>query len=64
MSKKLRLTLEERVRAVEECINGKDSINGCSKKIGVGEETLRCWIRLYQVRGIEGLTPTTIVKPL
>ncbi len=38
MPQKLRLSLEERIRAVEECLNGKESVVGCSKKIMDGKE--------------------------
>jgi len=62
MPQKARLTLEERLSAVQDCISGTDSTLACSKRIGVARETLRCWIRLYEARGVEGLIPSTISR--
>jgi transposase-like protein len=58
MSRELRLTLEERIKAVEECIDGKDNTNNSARKHGINKSTLRCWIRLYKKRGIAGITPS------
>ena len=62
MPHKGRLTLEERIKAVEDCKNGKDSTTGRAKKLGIHIETLRCWIRLYEARGVEGLIPSSTKK--
>lgn len=35
MPQKGRLSVEEKVKAVEECINGKDSVRGCGKRHGI-----------------------------
>jgi transposase-like protein len=62
MPQKMLLSLEERIKAVEDCINGKESINSCAKKYGIGYESLRCWIRLYKTRGFEGIIPSKKIK--
>ena len=59
MPQRTKLTLEERVKAVEDCINGKEGLTGCARKNGVSKGTMRCWVRLYKTRGIEGLTPAS-----
>jgi len=59
MPQKLKLTLEEKVKIVEKCISGKGSMTGSAKKYGVSIGTMRCWIRLYKARGIEGLMPAS-----
>jgi transposase-like protein len=56
MPHKLRLSLEARVKAVESYLNGEESVKSFSKKYSIGEGTLRCWVRLYKTRGIDGLT--------
>jgi len=58
MPQKARLTLEERVTAVHDCINGKYSVRGCAKKQGISPQTLLWWIQLYKLRGVEGLIPS------
>ena len=58
MPHKGRFELEEKIRAVKDCIDGKESQNGTAHKYGIDMETVRCWIRLYKLRGIEGLIPS------
>jgi len=58
MPQKSKFLLEEKIKIVEDCINGKNSITGSAKQHGVNVETIRCWIRLYKARGIEGLIPS------
>jgi transposase-like protein len=57
MPQKSRFTLEEKVHAVKECMSGRESEQGFAKKFGVHDSTLRGWIRLYEMRGTEGLIP-------
>ena len=59
MPKKSNVSLEVKVRIVEECISGKSSINACASNYGVGYTTIKHWIRLYQNRGQSGLIPTS-----
>ena len=58
MPPKSHFTYEEKKRAVEECKSGKISENGCATKYGVALSTLRGWLRLYEMRGLEGLRPS------
>jgi transposase-like protein len=62
MPQKSVLSFEEKVKAVNLCIDGKESVHGCARKLRVSEETLRCWIRLYKLRGDEGLIPSSIKR--
>ena len=57
MPNKSRLPLEEKVLIVKNYIDGLDSLNGCSKKHGISNETILTWARLYKNRGVEGLMP-------
>ena len=59
MPQKTKVMIEAKIIAVENCISGKESVNNCAKNLQVHEETLRCWIRLYESRGVEGLIPAT-----
>ncbi|MCL2003651.1 MAG: transposase [Oscillospiraceae bacterium] len=59
MPNKSRLPLEEKIKAVEECLKNGMSVSGCARKYGVRFNTLTTWIRLYKVRGIEGLIPVS-----
>ena len=58
MPQKSVLSLEEKIKAVSECLEGKISEYGCAKMCGVGVQTLRNWIRLYKFRGEQGLIPS------
>lgn len=58
MPHKGKISPEEKLKAIEEYIAGK-SIESVAKKCRVHPDTLRCWIRLYKNRGVQGLTPAT-----
>jgi len=58
MPQKTILTAEEKIKIVEGCLSGEDTMEGSAKKYGVGFDSVRRWVRLYQSRGIEGLIPT------
>ena len=62
MPQKSKLSVEEKVKIVEGCINGENSSNRYAEQYHVDNQTIRCWIRLYQARGIEGLIPATKTK--
>jgi len=62
MPHKMKIPPADKLRIVEDCIEGRESISGSSKKYGIGFETLRCWIRLYKARGIDGLIPSVKSK--
>ena len=58
MPQKGRLPVEEKVRIVEEYLAGKIGLRSTCRTMGISQSTLKLWIRLYKMRGIEGLTPT------
>ncbi|PKM87570.1 MAG: hypothetical protein CVU87_09330 [Firmicutes bacterium HGW-Firmicutes-12] len=58
MPQKGRLPIEEKVRIVEDYLAGKIGFRSTHETKGIGKSTLRLWIRLYEMRGVEGLTPT------
>jgi len=58
MPQKMLLTTKERIKAVEDCKNEKESIHSSSKKYGVSRDAIKNWIRMYEMRGAKGLTPT------
>lgn len=58
MPQKGRLPVEEKVRIVEDYLAGKIGLRSTCRAMGIGQTTLKLWIRLYETRGVEGLTPT------
>jgi transposase-like protein len=58
MPQKGRLPVEEKVRIVEDYLAGKLGFRSTCKTMGIGQTTLKLWIRLYKMRGVEGLQPT------
>jgi transposase-like protein len=58
MPQKGRLPVEEKVRIVEDYLAGKIGFRSTCETKGIGQSTLKLWIRLYEMRGIAGLTPT------
>jgi transposase-like protein len=59
MPQRGRISAEAKVQAIEEYQSGKFSLKACSGKYGVTDSSLLAWIRLYNTRGISGLTPAT-----
>lgn len=55
MPQRGRLTLAEKIKAVEECLNGIDGVCGLAQKYGVSDTTIRNWVRLYKALGAIGL---------
>jgi len=58
MPQKSRFKVEEKKQIVESCIRGNASIRGSARKYGINNSTITRWIRLYEIRGIEGLKPS------
>lgn len=58
MPQKGRLPIDEKVRIVEDYLAGKIGFRSTCKAKGIGQTTLKIWIRLYKMRGVEGLQPT------
>ena len=54
MSKKARLLAEEKVKIVEEYLNGNMGKATILTEYGTAWSTLRDWLRLYETRGIDG----------
>ena len=62
MPQKGRLAIEEKVRIVEDYLAGKIGFRKTCEEKGIGQTTLKIWIRLYKTRGVEGLTPTSTAR--
>ena len=59
MRRKGKFSVEEKLKYVLRCIEGKDSINHTAALIGIHSESLRQWIHNYQSLGIDGLITTS-----
>jgi transposase len=57
MPQKSRYSVEEKVKLVCEYMSGQLSPSGFEHTYGVNQRVLRDWVRLYKMRGAEGLTP-------
>ena len=57
MSKKKRIKVEEKIRAVKACLKGENSIRGAASHLGVDHHAVEDWIRLYETEGIVAFMP-------
>lgn len=48
-----KLTIEQRILAVQRYVNGHESMNEIAKNIGVTKRVISDWVRLYEENGIE-----------
>ena len=48
-----KLTVEQRIKAVQHYLNGHESMNEIAKDIGVTRRVISDWVRLYEENGIE-----------
>lgn len=55
MLRNSKLTSEQRIKAVEEYLNGKSSYVSIARKYGIDESTFREYVRRARTEGIEGL---------
>lgn len=55
MLRKVKLTNEERIMAVDEYLKGEGSYESIAKKYGIGKTTFRDYVRRARAEGIEGL---------
>ena len=55
MSRKVKLTEEQRIRAVEEYLKGEGGYKSIAKKYGIGRTTLQDYVRRAKAEGIDGL---------
>lgn len=59
MPQKGRLPAEDKIRFVKDYLNGKRGYEASYQAAGVSEGAFRNWIRLFQIRGSEGLLPSS-----
>ena len=57
MSRREKLSPEEKIEIVRKCLRGETSIRGASREAGVGRETVRQWIIRYKTEGAAGFLP-------
>ena len=57
MSRKPKVSADEKIRAVEAYLNGKLGFTEACKKYEIDRSVWRAWIRLYKTYGPEGLVP-------
>ena len=57
MPRKQKLSIEEKVELVRQCINGKISISGAAQQAGVAPKSVRRWIIAYESEGVEAFLP-------
>lgn len=50
-----KFTVEEKIVAVQEYLNGQDSISGVAREFGIDRKLFHQWIELYRNHGQEGL---------
>ena len=60
MSRKSKIDALEKVKIVEQYLDGEISQKGSAKACGVNKRSVKDWIRIYETEGPEGLlTPKT-----
>ena len=57
MPRKQKLSTEEKVRLVLQCLAGELSIRGAAQEAGVGATSVHRWILAYESEGIEAFLP-------
>ena len=58
MGRKEKYSAEEKLRIVEDCLNGRDNPSHREKITGIAEKTIREWIAKYKAEG-----PTVFINP-
>lgn len=58
MPQKGRLPIDEKIKIVEDYLSGRIGFRSTCRTKGIGQTTLKMWIRLYKMRGVAGLQPT------
>lgn len=57
MSRKQKLSLEEKVKIILDYLKGNTGICEAAQKGGVGRKTMYQWVRNYQADGVEAFLP-------
>ena len=58
MERTSKYSLEEKLKIVEDCLNGRDNPNHVNKKHGIAKRTVQTWIAKYKAEG-----PTALLTP-
>ena len=59
MGRKSKFSVDDKLKYVHRCLEGKDSINHTASLVGIDPATLIRWIRNYQSMSIDGLNNTS-----
>ena len=57
MPRKQKLSIEDKVELVRQCINGEINISGAAQRVGVAPKSVRRWIIAYEAEGAEAFLP-------
>ncbi|MBF0806756.1 MULTISPECIES: helix-turn-helix domain-containing protein [unclassified Streptococcus] len=57
MSRKSKISFEDKLEAVTQYLKGEASSSVLARQYGVARSTIRRWIKMYQLQGSEGLLP-------
>ena len=55
MSRRAKLSVEEKLMLVRSCLNGEQSVSEASRKFHVDRKSISEWIRQYETEGVSGL---------
>ena len=63
MSRKSRITAEEKIQVAQDCIEGRISQREAARRMGVDESSIRRWIARYEAEGGVGLQAAENNRP-
>ena len=58
MARKQKISVEEKVKLVRDCMNGRISISEVARRARVARETVKDWLNSYENEGIDGFIYT------
>lgn len=58
MDQRIKYSAEEKLKIVEDCLNGKENPNHIETSRGIAEKTVRRWIAKYRAEGPTAFLPT------
>ena len=58
MDQRIKYSAEEKLKIVEDCLNGKENPNHIKTSRGIAEKTVRRWIAKYRAEGPTAFLPT------